>query len=1047
MFPIHRLRAASAALLLGSGLATAQVPISGSLSDSTTGPLAAGVVYHATSSITVPAGQTLTVGAGAIVKMVSPVVQIHVDGTLDVNGLSGSPAIFTVINDDSAGGDTNANGPSNGLPGEWRGMNFSSTSGASTLDFAELRFSGNSGFNGIDLSLAPIAMNSVTIRDCAAAGLDLSSSSTGLVVANCAFIDNGGVAVINAPINAIGGFTDNTVSGNGGDYAQVVNGALTSSLTLAPSNLLGGALVTSSPISVPAGMTLTLNAGAIVKSSSVVLQHSFSGTLDANGTAGNPVIFTVFADDSAGGDTNGDGPSVGLPGSQRGLIFNDTSDLSDLLWTEVRFAGNSFFNTIELSDADITLMNVTLRDAASHGLDLNGGALGLTVEDCVFTNNGGDAVVGVRIDAVPQFIDNTASGNGGNFMRVSNGTLLGDVVLRTYNLLGGALVMDSPFTIAPGQILTLQQGVIIKTTSVIHRHLFDGTLVAGGTLTNPVIFTVFADDSAGGDTNNDGPSAGVPGSSRGLQFLDDSVNSALAWSEVRYAGNSFFPGIGLNAADIALFDVIIRDGASAAIDLQSTSKPTVRDCVLKDNGTYAVQSALIDAVPGFSGNIATGNGTSGTGGNYIQVTGGTPAADLSISDESVLGGALVLTSNLSVNAGDTLTLGPGVVIKFVSAVAQGNVGGGLVCNGTVARPVVFTSIFDDEIGGDTNADGAGTVPAPGNWRRLSFSSVADTSLLENVLVRYCGNSFFPGVTSTSPGVTLRAVRVERGSGSGFELHAATEAVGLCAWNHTLDGVRLMSGSFDVSRVTAASNGGDGVERVPAYTGVVRDSLAWGNAGSNYNGFSAGQLTYSNGDTALAGSNGNIDADPFFVDEPNGDIGLLLGSPCIDTGDPLSEQDPDCTRADMGCEYYDHAAPFTYCTAKTNSQGCVPFIDFNGFASATDPDPFLITGNDVLNGKSGLFFYSVFGAQATSFQGGTMCVGTPRRRTPVSNSGGDPPPNNCSGTFVINFNARIQSGFDPTLVPGVDVNGQWWMRDPTAPFTTGLTDGIQFRICP
>ena len=82
-----------------------------------------------------------------------------------------------------------------------------------------------------------------------------------------------------------------------------------------------------------------------------------------------------------------------------------------------------------------------------------------------------------------------------------------------------------------------------------------------------------------------------------------------------------------------------------------------------------------------------------------------------------------------------------------------------------------------------------------------------------------------------------------------------------------------------------------------------------------------------------------------------------------------------------------------------------------------------------------------------FQGGIKCVLSPVRRTPVQDSGGDPLPNNCSGTYTYDMNALIQSGVDPALVVGTDVNGQFWMRDPFSPFTTGLTNGIEFQICP
>ncbi|MCK4311361.1 MAG: hypothetical protein KAW88_01350 [Candidatus Cloacimonetes bacterium] len=46
--------------------------------------------------------------------------------------------------------------------------------------------------------------------------------------------------------------------------------------------------------------------------------------------------------------------------------------------------------------------------------------------------------------------------------------------------------------------------------------------------------------------------------------------------------------------------------------------------------------------------------------------------------------------------------------------------------------------------------------------------------------------------------------------------------------------------------------------------------------------------------------GNIDADPLFVDPDNGDYHLQTGFPCIDAGNPDPQyNDPDATRNDMG----------------------------------------------------------------------------------------------------------------------------------------------------
>ncbi|MCK6445321.1 MAG: hypothetical protein L6Q99_02925 [Planctomycetes bacterium] len=149
-------------------------------------------------------------------------------------------------------------------------------------------------------------------------------------------------------------------------------------------------------------------------------------------------------------------------------------------------------------------------------------------------------------------------------------------------------------------------------------------------------------------------------------------------------------------------------------------------------------------------------------------------------------------------------------------------------------------------------------------------------------------------------------------------------------------------------------------------------------------------------------------------------------------------------------YWGPQFPTSYCTAKPNSQGCTPGMGWFGFAVYSTPGSqlFLISAAFVLNNKSGLLFY---GSQPANlpFQGGTLCVQPPIKRTPIQNSGGNPPPNDCSGGFSIDFNSYIASGVDATLVPGRVVYAQWWYRDPgfSAPNNTGLTNALQFTIVP
>lgn len=141
-----------------------------------------------------------------------------------------------------------------------------------------------------------------------------------------------------------------------------------------------------------------------------------------------------------------------------------------------------------------------------------------------------------------------------------------------------------------------------------------------------------------------------------------------------------------------------------------------------------------------------------------------------------------------------------------------------------------------------------------------------------------------------------------------------------------------------------------------------------------------------------------------------------------------------------------STPTTYCTSKTNSLGCAPSIGSSGFASRTSSAAFTIHCNNLINQTSGLFFYSHVPA-ALPFQGGTMCVNTPLRRTPVMNTGGNTSGPDCSGQFIYDFKTYLQSGADHTLAAGAEVFLQCWSRDPASPSTTSLSNAVRFLVNP
>jgi hypothetical protein len=121
------------------------------------------------------------------------------------------------------------------------------------------------------------------------------------------------------------------------------------------------------------------------------------------------------------------------------------------------------------------------------------------------------------------------------------------------------------------------------------------------------------------------------------------------------------------------------------------------------------------------------------------------------------------------------------------------------------------------------------------------------------------------------------------------------------------------------------------------------------------------------------------------------------------------------------------------------------VTTSGSPSASSNAPFEIRADEVVSARDGLMIYG-FGARKVFLGGGYLWVQGPIRRGNVMNSGGTGA-NDCSGSFSVDFNARIASGVDIALVPGTRVNAQFWFRDPAAVATTNLTSAVEFSIQP
>ena len=100
-------------------------------------------------------------------------------------------------------------------------------------------------------------------------------------------------------------------------------------------------------------------------------------------------------------------------------------------------------------------------------------------------------------------------------------------------------------------------------------------------------------------------------------------------------------------------------------------------------------------------------------------------------------GPYIVESTVTIPVGRVLTIQRGTVVKFAlgaGMVVEGELNGA----GTADSPVVFTSLQDDSVAGDTNGDGGASQPKPGGWNDVYFAP-RSRGRLEHCIFKYGGS--------------------------------------------------------------------------------------------------------------------------------------------------------------------------------------------------------------------------------------------------------------------------------------------------------------------
>jgi hypothetical protein len=300
--------------------------------------------------------------------------------------------------------------------------------------------------------------------------------------------------------------------------------------------------------------TLTIQPGTIIKSQAETTIHvREEGSIIAQGTSDERIVFTAYKDDDYCGDTNNDGAtSAPNMGDWNGIIISGSQG-SIFDYCHFLYSGVSGQNSaLKLMDSQATISNCVfahngggIYNSHYHGaLDASDARLGTTISNNRFFDN-----------ILPLSINHNFDLDDTNTFQDASGT-----VFNTYN----AVFYDTAFEHEIGRnlrweetevaivialhwcrlldntSLTLGDDVVLKFTSGCRFNLYDGETALNNHDGQGVFFSSFKDDALKGDSNGDGEATSPMENDWQGIFRGEYSNSPAitGWSNVLFAETS-----------------------------------------------------------------------------------------------------------------------------------------------------------------------------------------------------------------------------------------------------------------------------------------------------------------------------------------------------------------------------------------------------------------------------------------------------------------------------------------------------------------------------
>ncbi|HDO23750.1 MAG TPA: hypothetical protein ENG99_00865, partial [bacterium] len=239
-----------------------------------------------------------------------------------------------------------------------------------------------------------------------------------------------------------------------------------------------------------------------------------------------------------------------------------------------------------------------------------------------------------------------------------------------------------------------------------------------------------------------------------------------------------------------------------------------------DVSNWGTNNSIIKNGKNVKGNRIFGTPKARNSINYLVNKGREINSDITLTKEN---SPYLVDNNIqNFQSGAVLKIEPGVVVKFYNDAGWRFIGNSkIIARGTESEPIVFTSFYDDEYGGDMSNDATSTSPNPGNWYGIKIKS-GDGSLLEHTIFRYGGKYYSGG-----PGLGTADLTVEDCSLSVSDsVFERSEVYGLKLFN---SGSSVSNNNFRNNNAVGDPAGYDGAVFVLGGAPAIKNNIFKGNA--------------------------------------------------------------------------------------------------------------------------------------------------------------------------------------------------------------------------